>query len=237
VFWSMPIISLFIVLRAQIVRVILGTGSFDWSDTRLTAAALALFIISVVAQSIVLLLIRAYYAAGRTWRPLWLTLGSSVFSIACAVIFIHLFNRIEGIQVFLESLLRIQNVQGSVVVMLSLAYSVGMFVNLVLLWKSFKRDFGYASEFNVSKTTWESISASLVIGVSAYVGLQVFDPLFSQDRVLDVLAHGVSSAVLASVIGVIYLLMINNQEIQLLLGSVLRRVRRMSVINESDREM
>src|SRR5690606_25115168 len=71
IFWSTPVITLFIVLRAQIVRVILGTGNFDWSDTRLTAAALALFIISVVAQSIVLLLIRAYYAAGRTWKPFW----------------------------------------------------------------------------------------------------------------------------------------------------------------------
>jgi putative peptidoglycan lipid II flippase len=43
IFWSMPFLSLFIVLRAQIVRVILGSGKFDWEDTRLTAATLAIF--------------------------------------------------------------------------------------------------------------------------------------------------------------------------------------------------
>src|SRR3989344_4161802 len=34
VFWSLPVIFLFIVLRAQIVRVILGSGSFSWENTR-----------------------------------------------------------------------------------------------------------------------------------------------------------------------------------------------------------
>src|SRR3989338_7770702 len=33
VFWSLPITFLFIVLRAQIVRVILGSGSFSWENT------------------------------------------------------------------------------------------------------------------------------------------------------------------------------------------------------------
>lgn len=52
VFWSLPVAALFIVLRAHIVRVILGSGAFNWSDTRMTAAALALFVVSVVFQSI-----------------------------------------------------------------------------------------------------------------------------------------------------------------------------------------
>ncbi len=47
IFWSFPVVALVIVLRAQIVRVVLGSGAFDWNDTRLTAAVLALFIISL----------------------------------------------------------------------------------------------------------------------------------------------------------------------------------------------
>jgi len=50
VFWSTPVIVLFIVLRAQIVRVVLGSGAFDWADTRLTAALFALFVVSLLAQ-------------------------------------------------------------------------------------------------------------------------------------------------------------------------------------------
>ena len=42
VFWSIPVIFLFVVLRAQIVRVILGSSNFSWDNTRLVAACLAI---------------------------------------------------------------------------------------------------------------------------------------------------------------------------------------------------
>jgi putative peptidoglycan lipid II flippase len=57
VFWSLPATVLFVVLRAQVVRTAFGAGQFDWTATRLVAAALALFAISVVAQSLMLLLV------------------------------------------------------------------------------------------------------------------------------------------------------------------------------------
>ena len=66
-FWTFPAIGLIITLRAYLVRVILGSGNFDWTDTRLTAAVFALFSLSLVAQGLSLLLIRGYYAAGRTF--------------------------------------------------------------------------------------------------------------------------------------------------------------------------
>jgi len=70
IFWSLPIVALVIVLRAQIVRVLLGSGSFDWDDTRLTAAVLAVFVVTLTMQAILLLLTRALYAGGRTMLPL-----------------------------------------------------------------------------------------------------------------------------------------------------------------------
>src|SRR3989338_7703154 len=36
IFWSLPILVLFVVLRAQIVRTILGSGAFSWSDRKST---------------------------------------------------------------------------------------------------------------------------------------------------------------------------------------------------------
>ena len=47
IFWSMPATIFMIVMRAQIVRIILGSGQFNWDDTRLTAAALSLFVLSL----------------------------------------------------------------------------------------------------------------------------------------------------------------------------------------------
>ena len=66
IFWSLPTTFLFIVVRAQIVRVILGSGSFSWDNTRLVAASLAIFSLSILAQGMTALLSRAYYANGDT---------------------------------------------------------------------------------------------------------------------------------------------------------------------------
>src|SRR3989344_4779466 len=61
IFWSLPVTFLFIVLRAQIVRVILGSPTFSWENTRLVAASLAIFSISIMAQGLIALFARAYY--------------------------------------------------------------------------------------------------------------------------------------------------------------------------------
>ena len=91
IFWSLPITFLFIVLRAQIVRVILGSGSFSWEDTRLVAASLALFSISVVAQGLIALFARAYYAVGNTYLPLKINLISSISIVLFSGLFLYIY--------------------------------------------------------------------------------------------------------------------------------------------------
>ncbi|HYF29007.1 MAG TPA: lipid II flippase MurJ, partial [Candidatus Paceibacterota bacterium] len=75
IFWSAIVSVLALVLRAHIIRIVLGTGAFDWDATRLTAAILALLVLGLIAQGIILLSSRAFYAAGRSWNPLLIQLG------------------------------------------------------------------------------------------------------------------------------------------------------------------
>ena len=63
ILWSLVALGLIIVLRAHIVRVILGTGAFDWNATRLTAALLAILAIGLVAQGLAILFSRALCGA------------------------------------------------------------------------------------------------------------------------------------------------------------------------------
>ncbi len=221
VFWSLPVMSLFIVLRAQIVRVILGTGNFSWSDTRLTAASLALFIISVVAQSVVLVLIRAYYAAGKTWKPFWITLFASTSTVILAILFVHLFNNIPVVRIFFENLLRINGVDGSSVIMLSLAYSIGMFLNLFIFWKAFKKDFNYIPGlYKIKKSFVQSTTTSLIIGIVGYSILNITDSFFDQDRTIGVFCHGLLSGIIAIIFGIIFLLLIHNKEINIFINLI-----------------
>jgi peptidoglycan biosynthesis protein MviN/MurJ (putative lipid II flippase) len=52
-FFIIPISLLMFVLRAQIVRVILGSGQFVWSATRLTASGLGFIFFKLFAQALV----------------------------------------------------------------------------------------------------------------------------------------------------------------------------------------
>ena len=229
VFWSLPVISLFIVLRAQIVRVILGTGNFDWSDTRLTAAALALFIISVVAQSIVLLLVRAYYAAGKTWKPLWITITSSFLTVGFGYLFLNMYAGSASLVYFFEHLLRISNIEGSSVIMLPLAYSLGMFINLILLWVNFRKDFKYQGQYGFKQSFTQSFVGSLLMGVGAYFSLQFFDPYFSQETVFGVFGHGAISGVVGITLAIGFWLVVKNEEILVFIKSLKRKIRKTNI--------
>jgi putative peptidoglycan lipid II flippase len=235
IFWSLPVIVLFVVLRAQIVRVIFGTGSFDWSDTRLTAASLALFIVSIAAQSIVLLLVRAYYAAGRTWKPLWITLSSGIITIGLAFLFVDIYDSSAAIQHIVETALRIKGVPGSGVVMLSLAYSLGVFIQLVWLWLSFKRDFKHQPKSGINRSFVESLSASLIMGIVSYAMLQLTNKWFDMESLIGVFGHGFLAGIVGIVVAAIILVLIKNQEIYLVACAIKRKFwRNQKITHQSD---
>ncbi len=78
-FFILPITVIFLLLRAQIVRVLLGSGAFDWSATIRTADMLALFSLSLFAQCLIPLLARAFYALQNTSIPaIAATIGTAI---------------------------------------------------------------------------------------------------------------------------------------------------------------
>src|SRR5690606_26120339 len=112
-FWVMPASVLFIVLRAHIVRVIFGAGEFDWTDTRLTAAVLALFAVSLVLQSLILLFIRGFYAQGKTSKPLGVMIISGIVIVVSSYLLVNLFQANQFFRDFIESLLKIEGLPGT----------------------------------------------------------------------------------------------------------------------------
>lgn len=213
IFWSLPIIALFIVLRAQIVRTILGSGNFDWADTRLTAAALALFSISILAQSLILLFVRGYYAGGNTKKPLIINLISAALIVIFAFGFLWLFKRWEFFRYFIESLLRIDNVVGAEVLMLPLGFSAAQIVNAAIYWFYFARRFPTFSPI-VSRTFFEVFSTSVIMGFVAYRALNVFDKIFNLNTLLGIFLQGLLSGIIGIAVGIIVLILLKNQEIK-----------------------
>lgn len=141
IFWSIPIIGLIIVLRAQVVRVVLGAGEFDWADTRLTAAVLALLAISLFAQACNLLLVRAFYAAGNTRIPFTVTLGGAVLAIVLTFAFYHWYQNSVFFADLLQALLRVDAVAGAEVMVIGIAYSLAIIVQVAVLFGCAVREF------------------------------------------------------------------------------------------------
>ena len=213
IFWSVPMIVLFIVLRAQIVRVVLGSGNFDWADTRLTAAALALFSISILAQSLILLFVRGYYAGGNTKKPLIINLFSAVLIVIFAFGFLWLFKRWEFFRYFVESLLRVDNVAGAEVLMLPLGFSVAQLVNAAIYWFYFARRFPTFSPV-VSRTFFEIFSTSVIMGFIAYRSLNVFDKIFDLNTLSGIFFQGFLSGLIGIAVGLVFLILLKNKEIK-----------------------
>jgi putative peptidoglycan lipid II flippase len=213
VFWSLPVIFLFIVLRAQIVRVILGSGSFSWDNTRLVAAALAVFSLSILAQGMITLLSRSYYATGNTRRPLIVNFSCSVLIIILSYVFIHLFENAPMFRYFIESLLKVNDIPGTVVLMLPLAYSIGTILNFILHWVFVKKDF-MPNESFITQTFFQSLGASFFLGVVSYLSLNVLSPVFGTTTFMGVFLQGFISGLLGILAAIIVLYLLKSKELK-----------------------
>lgn len=212
IFWSLPLVALFVVLRAQIVRVLLGTGNFDWSDTRLTAAALAIFALSALSQCLLLLFIRAFYSAGHTRKPLIINLVSIIILILSAYGAVKLYYVWPVWGYFISALLRVEDIPGTVVLMLPLGFTIGTVINSILHWVSFEKDFGRFSR-DIYQTLFVSISVAVFVGLGSYVGLNIFAPMFNTETVWGIFFQGLLAGILGITIGVLVLWLLKSKEL------------------------
>lgn len=211
-FWSLPALALIVVLRAQVVRVILGSGAFGWTETRLTAAALALFAISLTAQSLSLLFVRGYYAAGNTKKPLIINVLSAGLIVVFSLFFLKAFDWYPGFVESIESLLRVSGLPGTEVLMLPLGFTLASSVNAMLLWFLFQRDFNRFFS-RVARTFLESLAAAVTMGTVAYFMLDVLDEIFNLDTFWGIFLQGSLSGLTAVAAGIALLALLKSEEL------------------------
>ncbi len=234
-FWSIPITVLFIVLRAQMVRTILGAGEFNWNDTRLTAAACALFVISVCAQNVALLLIRAHYARGNTQKPFLYAMYGALASIVVLVVgYLYLSN--TYIWYFIESLFRVGGLRGTEVLLLPIAFSVGAILQSLLLWRSFEKEYkGFSN--SLFRPICQSIGASFIGGYVSYIMLGILDNYFNLETTVGIFMQGFIAGIVGIIVMALILLLLGNQEIRVVLKTLHSKVWKAKPIAESTPEI
>jgi len=116
-FFLIPMTVILILLRTQIIRIILGSGHFGWSQTIDTANTLGYFALSLVFTGLIPLYARGFYALHNTRTPMIITLTNVAISIVLGKILAGHFG-VEG---------------------LALGYSIGSAIGLIAMYVMLKR--------------------------------------------------------------------------------------------------
>lgn len=235
IFWALPTTALFIVLRAQIVRVILGSGQFNWDNTRLTAAALALLVFSSLFQCLSLLFIRGFYSAGFTRKPFYINLASTIILVLGTWGLVKYFYISESFRYFIGSLLKVEDLSGTVVLMLPLGFSIGAIINGFLYMIMFEREFkGFSRD--IMGTLFDCLGTSFIMGFVAYLGLNALAPFIKTDSLVGIFLQGALAGMLAVLVGTIVLVLLKNKEISVVWNVIRRKFWKTEVI-ATDQEL
>lgn len=224
IFWAVPATVFFIVLRAQIVRVILGAGQFDWNATRLTAAALALLTLSLVAQAVILLIARAYYAMGDTRKPLFFGIADILISTFGSYLLLNIFRYDIFFRLFIESLLRVTDGPNADVLMLAFGYALGSIAEGTFAYLTCSRDVGLPRR-EMARLVFESFSSAVIGASVAYSMLWIIGTESSLSTTLSIVVQGSLAGGVGLVVTGIILLILRNREMQEAVIAVKRQFR------------
>ncbi|MDB4940229.1 MAG: putative lipid flippase MurJ [Candidatus Doudnabacteria bacterium] len=168
-FFVIPISILIILLRAQIIRLVLGAGHFDWEATKLTANALGIFAISIFAQSISPLFSRAFYARQNTVTPVLIGLSTLALNAVLSFFFAKTYGAMG----------------------LVIGFSISNIVNAAALFIFLRKHLSDFDDKYLFKVLSKIIMASVLLGIGTYAAAHLFSIFFNLDSTLKVLAQAV----------------------------------------------
>jgi len=167
-FFIVPSTVLLLLLRAQIVRAVLGSGAFDWTDTVLTFETLRFLTYSLFAQALIPILARAFYACQNTMTPLVVGVAGDFVTIFFGFVLV-----------------------GSYGIMgLAAAFSIGSIVQVLGLWLALRWRVGKLGEGHLLEALWSFTLAGLVMAFVTQGVKTGLGQLLGTTTLLDIVLQG-----------------------------------------------
>ncbi|MFZ5982636.1 MAG: murein biosynthesis integral membrane protein MurJ [Patescibacteria group bacterium] len=142
-FFVIPLSVFMLVLRAQLVRIVLGSGKFDWEDTILTFEVLGIFVLSLFAQSLIPLLARSFYAMQDTKTPFYVGLFTEAINI---ILILFLISKYQ-------------------ILGLAMAFSIASVIQMFFLLFLLRLRFQGLDDKNILSSVGKIALASLIAGI------------------------------------------------------------------------
>lgn len=169
-FLIVPISVAILLLRAQIVRIILGSfgsGAFDWPATIQTAQVLGVFAVALFAQASIPLLARSFFAHQDTKTTVWVSIVTVITNLGLAF----------GLTQYLS-------LYG-----LALAFAISSVLNMLLLLLMLRLKFGDLDDINIVKAIWRIIVTTLAGGLTIHGIKYIVAPLVDMHTFIGILTQ------------------------------------------------
>jgi len=174
-FLTMPASILLLLLRVPVVRLVYGVNDFTWPATLLTSRLVGIIALSITAQALVQLLIRAFYALKDTRTPLLVTaIDFLLYLVLCSIFVFYYGWGVTGI---------------------AIATTITAFTEfgLFLFFLNHKVKNLLTTEFWIPQL--KIITASFVMAVLTYLPFRILDVLvFDTTRTIELIGLTVSTA-------------------------------------------
>ena len=177
----LPITVGTIVLALPIVRVLFERGAFDANGTYLTALALAMYSIGMVAYGLRDVLGKIFYSLQDTKTPMINGAIAMIMNIVLNIILVK-YLQLAG---------------------LALATSISAIVCIFLLFGSLKKKIGYFGQDKIIKTTIKSIVAAVVMGIVTYFVYNIVSNLLGLGFAKEAVSLAISVGVGAITYGIL----------------------------------
>lgn len=200
-FFLIPASIVFLLLRAQIVRVVVGAGSFGWEETIRTADTLAFFTLSLFAQGLIYLFSRAFFAHRDTITPLVAGLVATTVGGVSALLFTREFG----------------------VVGLGISFSISSIINLALLWAMLRQKVGSLGEAEITRSLIKMSIAGIGCGVVIQLLKSWVVTFITLDTFFDVLAQGLIAGGMGLIVYCLIAYALKSQEMLGFLSSMHRQ--------------
>jgi len=223
IFLTVPLSILILILRAQIVRVILGAGKFSWADTRLTTACLGILAVSLFAQGLIFILSKTFYAAHNTKIPAIISGVTVIFNIILSLTLVWLIQYSAGFSLFIQTAFRLENLANLGVIGLALSFAITAILESSLLIYLLYKKFPKLKISQISESLNKIIIASTATAVVTFLARQVFGSIFPLQTFWEVFLQLIISggAGALTYVGVAYYL--KSSELKIITDSFLKK--------------
>lgn len=235
-FLMVPIVLLLFILRAQIVRLVLGTlgekGKFDWAATQLTAASLGLFAAGILALAFIPYLARTFFSFQDTKTPTFIAIATVLLNIALSFSLIWLLGFPNLVQNFLIKTLKLEGIGNISVIGLPLAFAIAAIFQFSLLFTFLYRKIGDFGVKQILSSFLKTISAGVLTVLTAFWTLRFVDIFVEPEKVFGLFLQTTAAALFGILVYFILAFLFKFPELKTLIHSFKKQFRREIVPSE-----